>query len=259
VTDPAGVVELEVRDRTALLTLNRPQARNAVDHEVAVALEAALDRVEADDGILSAVLTGSGSVFCSGADLAAILEGRDEELFTERGGFAGFVRYPRTKPVIAAVNGPALAGGFEIALACDLLVAVRSARFALPEVKLSLIAAGGGLVHLPRLLPKQVALKLLLTGDPIGAEEAAGHGLVTELVEPGEAVDAALALAATINANGPLAVRETLRLGLAAAEVPAEETWREGSRAFHAIVRTEDGREGPRSFLEKRPPSWAGR
>ncbi|MGE3834601.1 MAG: crotonase/enoyl-CoA hydratase family protein [Acidimicrobiia bacterium] len=255
---PPGVVTVQLEGRTALVTIDRPDARNAVSKEVAEGLEAALDRIEADDEILTAVLTGSGSVFCAGADLGAFIEGRDTELFTRRGGFAGFVRYPRTKPVIAAVNGPAMAGGFELALACDLLVAVRTARFGLPEVKLSLIAGGGGLVHLPRLLAKQTALKILLTGDPIDAEEAHRLGLVTQLAEPGEAVTAALALAAAINANGPVAVRETLRLANASLDLDPEATWRASGQALYDIARTDDGREGPHSFLEKRPPNWTG-
>jgi enoyl-CoA hydratase len=253
-----GIVDLQIHGRTALVTINRPEARNAVNGDVALALEAAMDRVEADDQILTAVLTGAGSVFCAGADLGAILDGRDADLFTRRGGFAGFVRYPRTKPIIAAVNGPAMAGGFELALACDLLVAVRTARFGLPEVKLSLIAGGGGIVHLPRMLPKQLALKILLTGDPIDAETAFLHGIVTELVEPGDAVSASLALAEVINANGPQAVRVTMRLALASADADPEYIWRASGQALYDIARTEDGREGPRSFLEKRPPVWVG-
>jgi enoyl-CoA hydratase len=256
--EPAGSVDLERHGRTALITINRPEARNAVSREIAEGLEAAIERVESDGEILTAVLTGAGNVFCAGADLSSILEGRDTELFTRRGGFAGFVRYPRTKPVIAAVNGPAMAGGFELALACDLLVAVRTARFGLPEVKLSLIAGGGGLVHLPRLLPKQTALKILLTGDPIDAETAFRLGLVTELVDPGEAVTAALAMAETINGNGPVAVRDTLRMALESVDADPEHTWRASGQALYDIARTDDGREGPRSFLEKRPPSWVG-
>jgi enoyl-CoA hydratase len=258
VTASPGVVDFELHGRTALLTINRPEARNAVNHEVALELEAAVDRVEADEEILTAVLTGAGSVFCSGADLSAILDGQDAELFTRRGGFAGFVRHPRTKPMIAAVNGHAMAGGFELALACDLLVAVRTARFGLPEVKLSLIAGGGGLVHLPRLLPKQVALKILLTGDPIDAESAERYGIVSELVEPGEAVTAALALAERINANGPAAVRETRHLALSSVDADPEYIWRASGQLLYDIARTDDGREGPLSFLEKRPPTWVG-
>ena len=253
------MIDVEVRGRTALITINRPEARNAVNGEVASGLEAAVDRLEGDDDLWTGVLTGAGQVFCAGADLKVISEGRDAEMFTPRGNFGGFVRLPRTKPMIAAVDGPALAGGFEIALACDLIVASTNARFGLPEVKRSLVAAAGGLVRLPRILPQQTALRMLLTGDPIDATTAFHHGMVSELVEPGDAVERALALADRLNANAPLAVRETRRLALASVDSDPVDVWKASRQAMNALAKTEDYKEGPRAFLEKRDPVWKGR
>jgi enoyl-CoA hydratase len=253
------VIDVEVRGRTALVTINRPEARNAVDGSVASGLESAVDRIEADDDVWSAVLTGAGSVFCAGADLKVIAAGKDREMFTERGNFGGFVRRERTKPFIAAVNGPALAGGCELALACDLIVADETARFGLPEVKRSLVAAAGGLVRLPRLLPPQVAMRMLLTGDPIDAETALRHGLVVEVVPAGQAVEAALALAARIDENAPLAVRATLRLARSSADTDPVDVWKASRRAMNELATTDDYREGPRAFIEKRSPRWSGR
>jgi enoyl-CoA hydratase len=241
------------------MTINRPEARNAVNGDVASGLEAAVDRLEADDDLWAGVLTGAGTVFCAGADLNVISQGRDKEMFTDRGSFGGFVRLPRTKPVIAAVDGPALAGGFELALACDLIVASNNARFGLPEVKRSLVAAAGGLVRLPRILPQQTALRMLLTGDPIDGATAYHHGLVSELVAPGHAVEAALALADRINANAPLAVRETRRLALISPDSDPVEIWRASRQAMTDLSHTEDYKEGPRAFLEKRDAVWQGR
>jgi enoyl-CoA hydratase len=188
-----------------------------------------------------------------------VAAGRAASLWTKRGGFGGLVRLPRTKPLIAACDGPALAGGFELALACDMIVASTDARFGLPEVKRSLVAAGGGLVHLPRALPKQTVLHMVLTGDPIDAVTAHHHGLVSELVEPGAAVDVAVALAERINANAPLAVRATRRIALMSADTDPAEVWRAGNRTTDELAGTEDYREGPRAFIEKREPRWQGR
>src|SRR5688572_22217404 len=165
-----AIVEYEQRGHVAVLTINRPEARNAVNGEVASGIEEAIDKIEADDDTWVSVLTGAGSVFSAGADLKAISSGQAAGLNTEKGGFAGLVRRSRTKPLIAAVDGPALAGGCEIALACDLIVASTNARFGVPEVKRSLVAAGGGLFRLPQALPTKVAMELVLTGDPIEAD-----------------------------------------------------------------------------------------
>src|SRR4051812_32585003 len=222
-----AVIDFEVHGRTALITINRPESRNAVNGEVATGLEAAVDRLEADDDLWAGVLAGAGAVFCAGADLKIISAGRDGEMFTTRGSFGGFVRLPRTKPVIAAVDGAALAGGCELALACDLVVASTAARFGLPEVKRSLVAAAGGPVPPPRAPPPQVAAHMLLTGEPIDGQRAYELGLVCELVEPGAALDAALALADRINANAPLAVRHTLRVLQLGADADFETTFKE--------------------------------
>jgi enoyl-CoA hydratase len=248
-----------VHGRTALLTINRPEARNAVNREVAEGMEAAIDRLEQDDDIWAGVLTGAGSTFSAGADLKLFATGEDRYMFTERGSFGGIVRRERTKPLIAAVDGPALAGGCEIALACDLIVASPAARFGLPEVKRSLVPAAGGLARLPRALPPQLAMLMMLTGDSIDGERAHQLGMVAELAPEGEAVAAALALADRINANAPLAVRETLRILRARPDQTFDETFAEGRQAMKRLSATEDYREGPRAFVEKRPPQWQGR
>jgi enoyl-CoA hydratase len=253
------MIDYEANGRTAVFTINRPEARNAVNGEVARGLEAAVDRFEADDELWTGVLAGAGSVFCAGADLKLFADGRDAEMFTERGNFGGFVRLPRTKPIIAAVDGAALAGGCELALACDLIVASTAARFGLPEVRRSLIAAAGGLVRLPRVLPSAVATHMMLTGDAIDGERAHALGMVCELTPPGGALDAALALAERINANAPLAVRHTMQILREGADQTFEETWKQGRAAIRELAKTEDYREGPRAFVEKRPPVWKGR
>ena len=189
------MIEFVQEGNVALITMNRPEARNAVNGAISRGLEDAIDRIEADDSIWSGILTHTGPVFSAGADLKAISEGRFSELSTERGGFGGIVLRDRSKPLIAAIDGPALAGGTEIALTCDLRVASTNARFGLPEVKRSLIAAAGGLVRLPRALPLAVAMEMVLTGDPISAERALHFGLINELCEPGTALDAARRLA----------------------------------------------------------------
>jgi len=254
------MVEYEVRGHVALLKINRPEARNAVNGDVARGMEEAIDKLEADDEVWVGVVTGEGSVFSAGADLKAIAAGQAGELATAKGGFAGIARRERTKPVIAAVDGPALAGGCEIALSCDLIVASTQAAFGLPEVKRSLVAAAGGLFRLPRALPRNVAMEVILTGDPIPAERAHALGLVNQLVEPGQAVDAAIALAERISANAPVAVWESRKVVLKA-ELGAtdDELWNESGAAFGRVAQTEDFAEGPRAFIEKRPPVWKGR
>src|SRR5438874_8202509 len=253
------MVTFESTGRIAVLTINRPEARNAVNGEVAQAMEAGIDRLEDDAELWAGVVAGEGSVFSAGADLKVIASGRPQDLLTERGGFAGIARRERRKPMVAAVDGLALAGGCEIALACDLIVASREASFGLPEVKRSLVAAAGGLFRLPRAVPRNIALEVALTGDPIDAERAHLHGLVNQLVPPGEALEAALALAERICANAPVAVWQTRKVVLESAGEGDERGWEITRAAIGAVVRTEDFREGPLAFVEKRPPRWKGR
>ena len=251
-------VDFEIRDRIAIITLNRPEARNAVSQQLAEDLESAIDRLEADDALWIGILCGNGPAFCAGADLKAIASG-EARLTTKRGGFAGLVRRVRTKPLIAAVEGPAVAGGTEIVLSCDLVVASTTARFGLPEVKRSLVANAGGLFRLPRALPVNVAMEMALTGDDLDAEAAHRHGLVNRLVQPGHALATALELAEAVNANAPLAVRASRRVVLAARLLEDDEAFEVAANATREVFRTEDFREGPRAFVEKRPPIWTGR
>ncbi|WP_341889784.1 enoyl-CoA hydratase-related protein [Variovorax sp. YR752] len=246
----------------ALVTIDRPEARNAVNGDVATGLEVAVDATEADDDIRAVVLTGAGrEAFCAGADLKEVSAGRGSALRTERGGFAGFVYRERSKPWIAAVNGKALAGGTELVLACDLVVAVRQAAFGLPEVLRGLIAAAGGLYRLPRAIPPNIALELILTAGQLDAERAHGFGLVNRLVADVDGLrEAALALAAEIARNAPVAVRQSLRVAREANSGLDEAALRALTRdAFERVAASEDFKEGPRAFIEKRAPLWSGR
>lgn len=246
--------------RVALVTINRPAARNAVNGAVARGLEDAVARVEGDADVWAAVLTGAGPhAFCAGADLKEVAAGRGADLATERGGFGGFVRAERAKPWIAAANGHALAGGLELLLACDMAVAAEGATFGLPEVKRSLVAAAGGVFRLPRALPKAVALRMIATGEPITAADALRFGLVNAVVPAGEVRTAALALAESVCANAPVAVRESLAIARRAAELDDAALWALSREASARIRETEDFREGPRAFVEKRAPRWVGR
>jgi enoyl-CoA hydratase len=253
------MVEYEEQGRVAVITIRRPEARNAVNGEVATGLEAALDRLEDDPERWAGVLTGEGSVFSAGADLKAIAGGKAGELTTRKGGFGGLTQRDRAKPLIAAVGGPALAGGCELALACDLIVASRNAAFGLPEVKRALVAAGGGLFRLPRAIPPKVAMEVALTGEPLSAERAYEVGLVNRLVDEGQAVKEAVALAERICANAPLAVQESRRIVLAAHTEDDETLWRRSFEGMARMMTTEDFAEGPRAFIEKRAPNWIGR
>lgn len=257
----AEVVRFErLEGHTALITLDRPAARNAVNGEVAQALEALVDRTEADAGVRVVVLASAhAEVFSAGADLKEIAAGRRASLRTERGGFGGLAYARRSKPWIAAVDGKALAGGFELVLACDLIVASERASFGLPEVMRSLIAAAGGVYRLPRRVPQALATEMLLTGEPIDAQRAWQAGLLNRLVPPGQAVNAALALAARIAENAPLAVRDSLRMVRAAADLSEPELRQLSAECLSALALTEDYQEGPRAFIEKRAPKWQGR
>jgi enoyl-CoA hydratase len=253
------MIDFEVRGRVALITIDRPEARNAVNGAVASGLEAAVERLEADDDLWAGVIAGNGPVFSAGADLKEIAAGRAASLATERGGFAGITRLERRKPLVAAVDGPALAGGCEIVLACDLVVASTASSFGIPEVKRALIAGAGGLFRLPRAVPLKVAMELALTGDPIGAERAYEVGLVNELCQPGAAVDRALVLAGRICANAPLAVQASRDVVLRGTLAADEDAWAITDAATAAVMTGEDFAEGPRAFIEKREPVWTGR
>jgi len=246
-----------------VLTINRPGARNAVNGEVARGLEAGIDQLEADDeawvGIITGARTEKGYIFSAGADLK-VMGVNPGEMSTERGGFAGYVQRERSKPVIAAVDGPALAGGTEIVLASDLVVASKTATFGVPEVKRNLVAAAGGLFRLPRKLPRNIAMELALTGRlDFPAERAYHFGLVNSLCEEGEALATALELAGQISAAAPLAVRESRRIILEAADQPEEVGWKLSGEGMMKLFGTEDFNEGLTAFIEKRDPQWKGR
>jgi enoyl-CoA hydratase/carnithine racemase len=217
-------------------------------------------RVEQDPELWAAVLTGAGPhAFCAGADLKEVSAGNSRSLATEKGGFGGFVRAKRSKLWIAAAQGHALAGGLELLLACDLAVVAETATFGLPEVKRSLVAAAGGVFRLPRALPKAIALQMIATGEPIPAARAAQLGLVNEVVPAAEVRSAALALAQKVCANAPIAVRESLAIARQAADLDQDALWELSRAASQRIRETEDFREGPRAFVEKRTARWVGR
>ena len=254
-------VELRrLADGVALVTLCRPAARNAITPQVAHLLEDIVAEVERSDDIRVACLTGEGDrAFCAGADLNEVAAGRLDHCFTRAGGFAGFVNAKRSKPWIAAVNGPALAGGFEIVLACDLAVASDTAIFGLPEVKRGLIASAGGLYRLPRVLPRVLAMEMIATGRPIGADQALAMGVINRVVSPLELLDTSQALALEICANAPLAVRESVRIVRAASGYD-DDALRVAAEAAQAILQTtSDYSEGSTAFLDKRKPHWTGR
>lgn len=252
----APAVLVEARDGVLEITLNRPDARNAVDAAVAEGVNAALDRLDSDDSLRLGILTGAGKAFCSGMDLKAFVAG--ERPYAARG-FAGIAQRPPEKPLIAAIEGYAVAGGFEIALACDLIVAARDARVGIPEVKRGLVAAAGALIRLQKRIPYHVAMELALTGEMIGAGRAAELGLVNRLAEPGGALEAARALAGEIAANGPLAITGSKRILAAAVDWTEEEAWERQGEIAGPIMTSEDAREGATAFAEKRPPVWRGR
>ncbi len=253
------MIDFQVEGRVAVIRLDRVEARNAINGEMAQAIEAAIDKVEDDDDLWVAVLGHHGPVFSAGADLKEIAAGNAQALWTERGGFGGIVRRERTKPLVAAVDGHAVAGGTEIALACDLRVAARGSKFGIPEVKRSLVAAAGGLVRLPRVLPPAIAMELALTGDTLDAERAHELGMINDLCEPGAVMECATDLAGRIIANAPLAVRASRQLILDAPTQTDAEGMDAAMAAFNEIARTEDASEGPRAFIEKRPAVWKGR
>jgi enoyl-CoA hydratase len=252
----AEEVLTERRNGVLLITLNRPEARNAVNLPLAEGIAAALEELDNDDSLNVGVLTGAGKGFCAGMDLKAFVSG--ERPWVGDRGFAGIVRRASVKPLIAAIEGFAVAGGLEVALACDLIVAARGAKLGIPEVKRSLVAAGGALLRLPRSLPYNVAMELALTGDPLLAERAADLGLVNRLAEPGAAVEVALGLAGEIAANAPLALIASKRILQEQRDWSSAEMWEAQSTISEPVFTSEDAREGATAFAEKRPPVWRG-
>ncbi|HZV74403.1 MAG TPA: crotonase/enoyl-CoA hydratase family protein [Conexibacter sp.] len=253
--DPA--VLTEERDGVLLVTLNRPDQRNAVNAAVAQALAAALERLDAAPELHVGILAGAGKGFCAGMDLKAFVAG--ERPSVPGRGFAGIVERPPQKPLIAAIEGFAVAGGLEIALACDLIVAARGAKLGIPEVKRGLVAAAGALLRLPARIPYHVAMELALTGEPMAAERAAELGLVNRLAEPGEAVAVALELAGQISGNAPLALAASKRVLVEAPGWPPAERWERQAEIVGPVRASEDAREGARAFAEKRAPVWRAR
>ena len=249
----ADEVLTERRGRVLLITLNRPDARNAINHELAELLMRAIDELDGDDGLTIGVITGAGKGFCGGMDLKA---------FAARGApkdVSRFLQNGAAKPLVAAVEGFAVAGGLEIALTSDLLVAAKGAKLGIPEVGVGLFAAGGGLLRLPQRLPYGVAMEMALTAEPITAEQGFEYGLVTRLAEPGEAVEVALGLAERVARNAPLAVAASKRLIRDAQGMTEAEFWAHQLPQIPGVFGSEDAKEGPKAFAEKRAPVWSGR
>lgn len=257
--EQAGTGEPEVlveqRDRILIITINRPKAKNAVNAAVARGLADAMDRLDADAGLSVGIITGAGGSFCAGMDLKAFARG---ELPVVEGRGMGFTERPPDKPLIAAVEGYALAGGTELALATDLIVASRDSAFGIPEVKRGLVAGGGGLLRLPERIPYAVAMELALTGDNLSAERAHELGLVNALAEPGGALDGAIALAERIAANGPLAVAATKRIIVESRGWSRDTMFAEQMKILGPVFASDDAKEGAIAFAEKRPPRWTG-
>jgi enoyl-CoA hydratase len=253
-TDP---VLTEIFGAVAVVTINRPEARNAVNKAVAEGIAAAMDEFERRDDLTVAVLTGAGGTFSSGMDLKAFMRGELPDVPGR--GFGGLTAKPPSKPLIAAVEGYALAGGCELALAADMIVAARDAKFGLPEVKRGLVAGAGGLFRLPRRVPRAIAMEIILTGDFIGAERAYAVGLVNRLAEAGSALTDALALARTIAANGPLAVRASKAIIEQSADWSDAESFERQGPLVGPVFTSADAQEGALAFAEKRPPIWRGK
>jgi enoyl-CoA hydratase len=253
----APVVLAERRGRVLLVTINRPEQRNALNGAAGHALAAAMDRLDADDDLSVGVLTGAGGTFSAGMDLKAFLRGERPDLPGR--GLGGITQTPTRKPLIAAVEGWALAGGFELLLACDLIVAAETARFGVPEVKRGLVAGGGAALKLPRRIPYAVALELLLVGDPISARRGYDLGLVNRVVGEGQALAGALELAEQMVANGPLALAATKEVASKTMDWSADVAWKLQEQRLAPVYASQDAREGARAFAEKRPPVWTGR
>jgi enoyl-CoA hydratase len=226
---------------------------------MAATMEAALDQMESDPEVWVGILTAVGKAFCAGADLKEISAGNGAALSTKKGGFAGIARRERTKPLIAAITGSALAGGTEVALSCDMIIAADDTNFGLPEVKRSLVAGAGGLFRLPRQIGKAVALEAILTGDPLSSQRAYELGMVNKVVPEADVMAEAEKLAGRITANAPLAVAASRAVAISATSKTDEELWKDSGVAFASIINTEDYKEGPKAFIEKRAPVWKGK
>jgi enoyl-CoA hydratase/carnithine racemase len=256
----ADEVLRERRGHVEILTINRPEARNAINGAVSRAMSQIMDELADDAECWVVIVTGSGDkAFSAGMDLKAFSSGEGGDIIGASGGFAGLTMRDFPKPIIAAVNGSALAGGFEIMLSCDLVVAAEHATFGIPEAKRGLIAGAGGLIRMPKRLPMAVALELAMTGDPIDAERAQSLGLVNKVVPADSLLDEAIALAQRIAANAPLAVRYSKNVMKRAAEVPESEGWKINQEAVGIVFSSADAMEGPIAFAEKRPPNWQGK
>ena len=254
-----AAVERERRGRVEILTINRPEARNAINSDVTAAMGAALDDLEGDDECWVVVVTGSGDKsFSAGMDLKAFASGQGAGII-DANGFASITRRRFAKPLIAAVNGAALAGGCEIMLSCDLVVAADHATFGIPEAKRGLIAGAGGLIRLPRRIPRAVALELALTGEAIDAQRAFEVGLVNRVVPADRLMTEALALAEQISANAPLAVRNSKKVILESADLAEADAWALNDGTFTEVFTSADAMEGAVAFAEKRPPNWTGK
>jgi enoyl-CoA hydratase len=245
----------QTQDGVLIITINRPEVKNAVNKAVAEGVAAAMEQLDNDKSLNAGIITGAGGTFCSGMDLKAFLKG--EFPVVEGKGFAGFTQAPPKKPLIGAVDGYALAGGMEIATACDLVVANKDAKFGIPEVKRSLVAGGGGLLSLPAMMGKRIAMELALTGDFFSAQRAYEVGFVNRLTD-GPAIDGALELAAIIAANGPLALIATKRIINERSDWSTEEMWRKQGEIAMPVMASKDSREGALAFAEKRKPNWQG-
>ena len=257
-TDDQPTVIFEDRGAVAVITLNRPDQRNAINADMSNALREALDQLEADPNLRVGVLRAEGPTFCAGMDLKVFAKGDAEPVVFGKDRLGGLVSRQRSKPLIAAVQGPALAGGFELVLACDIVIAAQEASFGLPEPKIGLIAGAGGAIRLSTRLPHALAQAMLLTGEPIDAQRAAHHGLVYQVMPASELEAAAQDLASRIAANAPLAVAASLRLAAANREAAEEPLWAQNDAALRTIMATEDAREGASAFASRRKPRWSG-
>jgi enoyl-CoA hydratase len=256
-SDEQPAVLTERRDGVLVITLNRPEVRNAVNAAVAKGIADALDTLDADDDLQAGILTGAGGFFCAGMDLGAFVKG-ESPWYGDRG-FAGIAQRGARKPLIAAIEGFAVAGGFEVALACDLVVAAEGAKLGIPEAKRSLVAAGGALLHLPKRMPYHVVMELALTGDPMPAERFHAFGVVNRIAPKGGALDAALELAGAITKNGPLALAASKEIVQGQFDWSAAEQWEKQGAISGAVFASDDAKEGASAFKEKRDPVWQGR